>query len=117
MADGLTQETAAAVAGMSVRTARTWQEGPLPSETKQERQWRTRKDPFEAVWDSHVVPLLKATSTAGLEARDRPRVASPPVWVWEAITSALGSAAAGRSWDWGPLARELRVCTLCVWRA
>ena len=60
MAEGLTQEAAAAAAGMSVRTARTWQAGLLPGETKEERKWRTRKDPFEAVWDSEVVPLLKA---------------------------------------------------------
>ena len=40
--EGKTQETAAAKAGMSVRSARKWQSGPLPSETRQERTWRTR---------------------------------------------------------------------------
>ena len=44
--EGKTQETAAAKAGMSVRSARKWQSGPLPSETRQERTWRTRPDPF-----------------------------------------------------------------------
>ena len=68
MADGLTQEGAAAVAGMSVRTACTWQDGPLPGETKRERAWRTRADPFEEVWDSEVVPLLKADKDGVLEA-------------------------------------------------
>ena len=34
---GKTQETAAAMAGMSVRSARKWQSGPLPSETSQDR--------------------------------------------------------------------------------
>ena len=24
-----------------------------------ERHWRTRKDPFAAVWDSEIVPLLE----------------------------------------------------------
>ena len=35
-------EAAAAAAGMSERTARKWQRGPLPSETKEPRTWRTR---------------------------------------------------------------------------
>ena len=39
--EGKTQETVAAIAGMSTRSARKWQCGPLPSETKQERWWRT----------------------------------------------------------------------------
>lgn len=69
MTEGMTQEAAAAAAGMSVRTARAWQEGPLPSETKQERHWRTRKDPFEAVWDSQVVPLLRADEHGVLDAK------------------------------------------------
>lgn len=68
MAEGLTQEAAAAAAGMSVRTARKWQDGPLPSETKQERTWRTRPDPFEAVWEKDVVPLLVADEQGVLEA-------------------------------------------------
>ncbi len=66
---GKTQETAAAVADMSVRSARKWQRGPLPSETKQERSWRTRKDPFEEVWEPHVVALLKADEHGVLEAK------------------------------------------------
>ncbi len=32
---GKTQEAAAAAAGMSVRSARTWQRGPLPLESKE----------------------------------------------------------------------------------
>ena len=48
--EGKTQETAAAMAGMCVRSARKWQSGPLPSETKQDRWWRTRLDPFDGVW-------------------------------------------------------------------
>ena len=34
--EGRNQETAGAMAGMSVRSARHWQSGPLPSETKTE---------------------------------------------------------------------------------
>ena len=56
--DGRTQEAAAAAAGMSVRTARQWERGSLPSEAKRSRQWRTRPDPFAGVWESELVPLL-----------------------------------------------------------
>ena len=45
--EGKTQETAAAKAGMSVRSARKWQSGPLPSQAKPEHRWRTRPDPFD----------------------------------------------------------------------
>ena len=49
--EGKTQETAAAKAGMSVRSARKWQSGPLPSQAKPEHRWRTRPDPFDGVWE------------------------------------------------------------------
>ena len=48
--EGNKQQTAAAVAGMSERSARKWQCGPLPSETKQERWWSTCHDHFDGVW-------------------------------------------------------------------
>jgi len=57
--DGKSQEAAAAGAGMSVRTARAWERGPLPSQTKEKRSWRTRKDPFEEVWALEIEPLLR----------------------------------------------------------
>jgi len=63
-----TQEAAAAAAGMSVRTARTWQEGPLPSQKKAARSWRTRKDPFEDVWESEVVPVLQRDTERVVQA-------------------------------------------------
>ena len=69
MTEGLTQEAAAAAAGMSERTARKWQSGILPMETKTERAWRTRKDPFAEVWDSEVVPLLVADTDGVLEGK------------------------------------------------
>ena len=50
-AKGRTQEQAAARAGMSVRTARTYERlGQLPSQLKQPRRYRTRPDPFAADW-------------------------------------------------------------------
>jgi hypothetical protein len=55
---GKSQEAAAAAAGMSVRTARKWESGALPSTSKEPRSWRTRRDPFEGVWDEEIVPLL-----------------------------------------------------------
>ena len=60
MSEGKTQEAASAAAGMSVRTARAWQEGPLPSQTKRARDWRTRVDPFADIWDRDIEPLLAA---------------------------------------------------------
>jgi hypothetical protein len=54
-----TQEVAAAMAGMSVRTARRIEhDGRLPSQ-KPPRTWRTRTDPFADVWESEgYVTLL-----------------------------------------------------------
>jgi hypothetical protein len=46
---GKTLVAAAAAAGMSERTARTWKDGLLPSEKKAPRHWRTRPDPFGGV--------------------------------------------------------------------
>src|SRR5215470_8844763 len=50
-AKGRTQEQAAARAGMSVRTAGTYERlGRLPSQRKQPRRYRTRPNPFAADW-------------------------------------------------------------------
>lgn len=67
--EGKTIEVAAAAAGMSEKTARTWQQGPLPSETKEPRTWRTRPDPFSGVWETEVEPLLRADTKGELEAK------------------------------------------------
>lgn len=67
--EGKTQEAAAAAAGMSVRSARKWEDGPLPSATRGVRTWRTRKDPFEKVWETEIVPLLEADKEGKLEAK------------------------------------------------
>lgn len=66
--EGKTQQAAAAAADMSERSARKWERGPLPSESKRARWWRTRADPFEAVWESEVVPLLERDEQAVLQA-------------------------------------------------
>ena len=50
-AKGRTQEQAAARAGMSVRTAGTYERrGQLPSQLTQPRRYRTRPNPFAADW-------------------------------------------------------------------
>src|SRR5690606_310346 len=54
-------------AGMDPKTARKYLKlGQLPSETKQERDWRTRPDPFGEVWPE-LVAILEADQ--GLEAK------------------------------------------------
>ncbi len=59
--------TAAAKAGMSERTARKYRRsGKLPSQVRVAHTWRTREDPFEAVWPE-VEELLERD--AGLQAK------------------------------------------------
>lgn len=67
--NGKTQAAAAAASSMSVRTAREWDKGPLPTTTKQPRDWRTRPDPFAAVWQTDVEPLLRSDLKGVLEAK------------------------------------------------
>lgn len=62
-----TQELAAAKAGMDVKTARKYLDSDkLPSESRPERTWRTRQDPFEEVWEEVRNQL---ESNPGLEAK------------------------------------------------
>ncbi len=66
--DGLSQEAAAAWLGVCPKTARKWEKGLLPSEIKKPRDWRTRKDPLEGMWDEIIVPLLQRDEKEILEA-------------------------------------------------
>lgn len=68
MTERKTQEAAAAAAAMSVRSARKWQKGALPSETTKPRSWRTRVDPFADVWSVEIEPLLVADTDGVLQA-------------------------------------------------
>ena len=62
-----TKELAAVKAGMDTKTARRYlKDGRLPSEQKTERIWRTRKDPFEEVWEDLQQQL---DTNPGLEAK------------------------------------------------
>ena len=66
--EGKSQLGAAAMAGMSERSARKWQAGPLPSERPQERHWRTRTDPFDGIWAEEIEPLLEGEAAGRLKA-------------------------------------------------
>ena len=67
--EGKTQQASAASAAMSERSARKWQRGSLPSESKKaRRRWRSRPDPFADVWESDVVPLLRTDPDGELSA-------------------------------------------------
>lgn len=71
-AKGKTQDQAAAKAGMSVRTLRSYeQRGKLPSQQKTPRRHRTRPDPFAADWpwiEQQLIrdPALQATTLFGV---------------------------------------------------
>jgi len=52
-----TQEAASAKAGISIRSGRRIEKGEITRPG--ERHWRTRKDPFKAVWESELVPILE----------------------------------------------------------
>ena len=66
--EGKSLAAAAAAAGMSVRSAHTWEQGSLPSASKVARTWRTRPDPFVEVWAHEVEPWLVADTDGVLEA-------------------------------------------------
>lgn len=51
----------AAKSGMCPKSARKYRDsGQMPSECVPERNWKTRKDPFESVFEDEVVPLLES---------------------------------------------------------
>ena len=62
-----TKALASAKAGMDPKTGRKYlRSGRLPSQLRKEHTWRTRKDPFEGVWEE-VKSFLK--EEAGFEAK------------------------------------------------
>jgi hypothetical protein len=69
------QEVAAAKVGISVRSARRIDSNEALPSQRDARSWRTRADPFEAVWQSEIVPMLEAspalTATTLLEEVQR----------------------------------------------
>ena len=65
---GLTQETSAAKAGVSVRSGHRIEN--TGRRVKAPRHWLTRNDPFAAVWTSELVPLLE----------DEPKLTGLTLW-------------------------------------
>ncbi len=57
--NGASQEVAAAKAGISVRSGRRIETSRQTPRIYTERQWRTREDPLEAVWETELRPLLE----------------------------------------------------------
>lgn len=57
---GMTQQIAAAKSAISTRTARRIEQSNTVPRAKPDRDWRTRDDPLEAVWETELVVLLKA---------------------------------------------------------
>jgi hypothetical protein len=53
---GCVQDTSAAKSGISIRSGRRIERNERSG--KRQRNWRTRCDPFEAVWETELVPLL-----------------------------------------------------------
>lgn len=60
--NGLNQEAAAAKSGISVRSGRRIEQTSSPR-AKTGRNWRTRHDPLEAVWQSELAVLLERDET------------------------------------------------------
>ena len=56
----LPQEAAAAKVGISVRTARRIEHTAVLPSQQPRRQWRTRRDPLEGLWESEILPRLRA---------------------------------------------------------
>lgn len=56
---GLSQEAAAAAAGISLRTAQRIDQGEHQPERGKRRQWRTRQDPLAEVWEEELLPMLE----------------------------------------------------------
>ena len=75
---GKSLSVAALSAGVSEKTARRYRAlGKLPSESKREHDWRTRKDPFELVWSKveeqlEVNPGLQAKTVLEWLQREHP---------------------------------------------
>ena len=40
----------------------------MPSETSQDRWWRTRPDPFDGIWEEEIEPLLQGDPAGKLKA-------------------------------------------------
>ena len=125
--DGKTQEVAAAASGMSLRTAREWETGPVPSATKRPRDWRARHGIEPEVFFQQVavpgreaaIDFTHATDLGVTIAGDPfPHllfefVLSYSHWTWVAIAfgetfEALAASVQGALWALGGVPAVLR---------
>lgn len=56
---GYSQQTAAAKAGMSARTARRIESGTHRPQRGRPHDWQTRQDPLDGIWESELKPMLE----------------------------------------------------------
>jgi transcriptional regulator with XRE-family HTH domain len=56
---GHSQQTSAAQAGISPRTARRIESGTHRPQRGRPRDWRTRQDPLDGHWETDLLPLLE----------------------------------------------------------
>lgn len=56
---GLSQETASAKAGISTRTASRIKSGTHRPNRGRPRDWQTRQDPLDGIWESELRPMLE----------------------------------------------------------
>jgi len=97
-----TQAQASAKAGVSERSGRRIEHGEIGVLSPKERRWRTRADPFAAVWDSEIVrrlerqPRLDATTLfedlqdrhPGVYGNGKKRTFQRRVKAWKALHGA-----------------------------
>jgi hypothetical protein len=84
------QEAAAAMVGISVRSARRIEETTtLPSQRGGVRRWRTRADPLAGAWETELVPLLHQTPHC-------PRL-RPGTWCYDGRPGSARSGAVGEA--------------------
>jgi transcriptional regulator with XRE-family HTH domain len=57
---GLTQSAASAKAGISSRTARRIEKGTHRPQRGRPRDWKTREDPLDGIWERELQPMLEA---------------------------------------------------------
>ncbi len=57
---GHTQDTSAAKAGISERSGRDIEHNKRRNPKNNRKNWRTRRDPLEAVWANELVPMLES---------------------------------------------------------
>ena len=55
-----TQEVSVAKVGISVRSGSRIENGDLQPNKSKPRNWRTRSDPFEEIWEKYLEPLLES---------------------------------------------------------